>query len=82
MKNTKAYNFTVNPPYGVEKVKVVASLQPMKDMDIKSGESGFRSLGKTKDINEHKVLTRSLSRVPQVARAEHICTFTTSGETR
>jgi serine/threonine protein kinase len=72
------FNIEVTPPFGTEQVKVVASLQPMKDMDIKDGESGYRDLGKVTNINENKIITRSLDVVPKEERAEDTCTLTTT----
>lgn len=75
---TMNFDIKVAPPFGLEQVKVVASLQPIKDLDIKPGEEGFRDLGQVKDINETKLITRSLQTVPKEARTEDICTLTTT----
>ena len=74
------FDIKVSAPFGTEQVKAVASLQPIKEMDIKDGESGFRDLGIVKDINENKFITRSLDIVPQEARTENTCTITTTKE--
>ncbi len=77
-KKTMNFAFNIKPPFGMEQVKVIASLQPIKDMDIKQGEEGFRKLGKADNIDELKIITRSLEVVPEEARAVDIRTITTS----
>src|SRR3989339_1552788 len=71
------FDIAVTPPFGTETVWAVASLQPMTEMEIKSGETGFRDFGKLASLGESELVTRSLELVPKQARAEDTCTITT-----
>lgn len=79
---TMNFDIKVTPPFGMEQVKAIASLQPIREMDMKLDEKGFRELGKITDLTGAKFITRSLDVVPQEARAEDICTIITLGKPR
>jgi len=71
------FDLQITPPFGAEMVKAVASLQPLKDIDIKQGEEGFKNIGNVTDANVRGIMARSIQAVPKEARAENTCTVTT-----
>ncbi|MEK7449797.1 MAG: serine/threonine-protein kinase [Planctomycetota bacterium] len=74
---TMNFDIKVTPPFGQETVKVVASLQPLKDMDLKLDEV-FRDIDKiATGTNEGEITTRGLQTTPKEARAADTCTITT-----
>lgn len=71
------FELKITPPFGAEMVKAVASLQPLKDIDLQKCEGGFCNIGNVTDANTRGVMTRSIQAVPKEARAEDSCTVTT-----
>ena len=72
------FDIAVTPPFGTETLWAVASLQPMTEMEVKAGETGFRDFGKLASLGESELVTRSLDLVPKQARAEDTCTINTT----
>jgi serine/threonine protein kinase len=75
---TMTFEIKVTPPFGTEELKVVASYQAIKDLEIKDDEKGFRDLGVSQNIDLNKAYTRNLSFVPKDARTETTCKITTT----
>ena len=72
------FDIAVTPPFGTETLWAVASLQPMTEMEVKAGETGFRDFGKLASLGESELVTRSLDLVPKQARAEDTCSISTT----
>ncbi|MEK7449798.1 MAG: DUF4384 domain-containing protein, partial [Planctomycetota bacterium] len=77
---TMNFDLKISPPFGAEMVKALASFQPLKNLDIKPGETGFRNIGKITTAETREVITRSIEAVPKEGRAEDTCTLTTIKE--
>ena len=76
--NKMNFDIAVTPPFGTETLWAVACLQPMTEMEVKAGETGFRDFGKLASLGESELVTRSLELVPKQARAEDTCTISTT----
>lgn len=74
---TMNFDLKITPPFGAEMIKAVASLQPLRDMNIQLGETGFRNIGKITDANTRRVITRSIEAIPREGYAENTCIITT-----
>jgi len=57
------FQFKISGPFGQKKIKAVASLQPLNNMQI-TEEDIFKNLRETNDINGNNIITRSVQIVP------------------
>jgi len=73
---TMNFELTITPPFGAEMVKTVASLQPLKNIDIKT-ETDFKNIGKIGEVNVREIITRSIEAVPKEGYTENTCIITT-----
>ncbi|MEW6027118.1 MAG: DUF4384 domain-containing protein [Planctomycetota bacterium] len=80
--DTMNFDFQITEPLGAEMVKAFASLQPIKDMEIKPDETGFRDIGKIMDAKTRDIITRSIEAVAKEGFAENTCVITTVRESR
>lgn len=79
--DTMNFDFQIDPPFGTEMLKAVASLQPISELvaanvSLKNNQESFRSIGKIGG-DEVVSLTRSINTVPKNERSENICSITT-----
>ena len=74
---TMNFDFQITEPFGAEMVKAIASLQPIKDLEITPLEKGFRNIGKITDAKTTAIITRSIEAVPKEGLAENTCVITT-----
>ncbi len=77
--DTMNFDFKITPPFGAEMLKTIASLQPLKKIDLKSGTT-FKDIGKITEVNVREVINRSIEAVPQEGYAEDVCVITTIEE--
>src|SRR3989339_943836 len=75
--DTMNFDFKITEPLGAEMVKAFASLQPIKDLEIKPDEVGFRDIGKIMDDKTRGIITRSIEAVAKEGYAENTCIITT-----
>lgn len=75
--DTMNFDLKITEPLGAEMVKAFASLQPIKDLEIKPDEVGFRDIGKIMDAKTRGVITRSIEAVAKEGYAENTCIITT-----
>jgi hypothetical protein len=74
---TMKFDLQIGEPFGVEIIKAIASLQPLKDSDIKPGENGFREIGKVTDGNLKELINHSFESIPKEFYTEDTCIITT-----
>lgn len=74
---TMNFDLKITEPLGAEMVKAFASLQPVKDLEIKPDEVGFRDIGKIMDAKTRGIITRSIEAVAKEGFAENTCIITT-----
>ena len=75
--DTMNFDLQITEPLGAEMVKAFASLQPIKDLEIKPDEVGFRDIGKIMDAKTRGIITRSIEAVAKEGYAENTCIITT-----
>lgn len=75
--DTMNFDFKITEPLGAEMVKAFASLQPIKDLEIKPDEVGFRDIGKIMDAKTRGIIERSIEAVAKEGYAENTCIITT-----
>ena len=75
--DTMNFDFQITEPLGAEMVKAFASLQPIKELEIKPDEVGFRDIGKIMDAKTRGIITRSIEAVAKEGYAENTCIITT-----
>ena len=75
--DTMNFDLKITEPLGAEMVKAFASLQPVKDLEIKPDEVGFRDIGKIMDAKTRGIITRSIEAVAKEGYAENTCIITT-----
>ncbi|MDI6788632.1 MAG: DUF4384 domain-containing protein, partial [Planctomycetota bacterium] len=73
---TMNFDFQITSPFGTEMLKAIASLQPLKNIDIKNIVD-FKNIGKIGETNVREVITRSIKEVPKEGYAEGNCVITT-----
>jgi hypothetical protein len=71
--------YAKGPAYGLEMVKVIASLQPIKELDVTAGKEMFRYIGQVggKDAGNIRSIKRSIGTIARNERAESVTTLTT-----
>lgn len=73
---TMNFEFQISPPFGSEIVKAVASLQPIKDVEISVGGEVFRDVGRIRD-KRIRALVRAIDIIPKQSRSESTTVITT-----
>lgn len=73
---TMNFEFQISPPFGSEIVKAVASLQPIKDVEISVGGEVFRGVGRIGD-KRIRALVRAIDIIPKQSRSESTTVITT-----
>jgi hypothetical protein len=73
---TMNFEFQISPPFGSEIVKAVASLQPIEDIEISTGNKDFRDVGIIGD-KRIRALVRAIDIIPKQSRSESTTVITT-----
>ncbi|MCK4908469.1 MAG: DUF4384 domain-containing protein [Planctomycetes bacterium] len=72
---TMNFDLKITPPFGAEMLKALASLQPLKNIDVTT-RAAFKDIGRITDGNFERVITRGIEAVPQEGYTEGMCVIT------
>jgi len=73
---TSDFEFVVQPPFGSEMIKAIASLSPFSIKDKFTNSEVFKPMGIASKKNIHEILTRDIGMKARKDLAESICVLT------
>ncbi|RLA95234.1 MAG: hypothetical protein DRG83_18840 [Deltaproteobacteria bacterium] len=74
---TSNFDFVVQPPFGSEVIKAIASMKPFSTAEGFGANEVFKSMGRASRENIRGILTRDIGILARKGVAEDLCVFTT-----